>query len=77
MFWRLTEEQGICRTHEIKEKPLVKILLQTSGIFILELEYQIYIWVGNLSRNTIESSNLMLLGKGFIKHHKKPFSTQI
>lgn len=72
----MSNETGVLKTTEINQRPLLKCYLETLNSFILELEHQIYIWIGNKS-NVEEKNNVLIIGQSFVSAFQKPISTTV
>ena len=55
---------------------MFRCYLESLNSFILELNQQIYIWLGNKS-NVEERNNVLIIGQSFVKAFKKPISTTV
>jgi Gelsolin repeat len=65
-LYRVSNATGKLETTEIAERPLRKDHLDTNDTFILELNNQIYVWIGKKA-NTEEKKSGMLFAKEFIQ----------
>jgi hypothetical protein len=60
-FFKVSNETGRLKTTPIFERPLLTSYLDTYNSFILDLEHQIYVWIGNKS-NVEERNNALIIG---------------
>ena len=75
-FFKVSNETGKLKTTPIFERPLLTSYLDTYNSFILDLEHQIYVWIGNNS-NVEERNNALIIGQSFVKAFKKPKNTMV
>jgi hypothetical protein len=75
-FYKVSNETGKLLCSEITERPLTRDHLQTDDTFILELNKQIYIWIGK-GANLEEKNNALIIGKGFVQKNNKPKGTRV
>lgn len=75
-FFKVSNETGRLKTTPIFERPLLTSYLDTYNSFILDLEHQIYVWIGNKS-NVEERNNALIIGQSFVKAFKKPKNTMV
>lgn len=75
-FWEVKLTGSKVALNEIQERPLKKEMLNTTNVYILELNREVHIWIGR-EADLEEKKNALFIGKGFVQQHNKPKGTRV
>ena len=75
-FYKISNDTGKLLCTEVTERPLTREHLDTTNVYILELQKHVYIWIGKKA-DVEEKKNALVIGKSFVQKHNKPKGTRV